>query len=313
MAISKIQYDDKVAINIDSTIPDINKCNASDLNEIKSVVNNNADEIPSNDNLVNVGTSVDTDYRVNVLYSKNLFDGQLELGNYGANGEKIVSTTTYGNKNIVPVKPNTTYTLSINGISQKYVLYYYDNSRTFISSTTSLTTGTFTTPNNCYYINFRCFANDFTSDFANLKVQLEEGSEATTYEPYITPSINVDGEEIYSKETKYDVINVNTAFSSSSQTISIPSIDKYEYLVCHIRNSYNRLFSIIIDKFVLKELASANYNVISLPTKVVSNNNLESLATGRISYASGGTINYIYDISNGTFPLTFDRIVCYYK
>ena len=47
MAISKIQYDNKVAINIDSTIPDINKCNASDLNEIKSVVNNNADEIPT--------------------------------------------------------------------------------------------------------------------------------------------------------------------------------------------------------------------------------------------------------------------------
>lgn len=47
MAISKIQYDTKVAINIDSTIPDINKCNASDLNEIKSVVNNNADEIPT--------------------------------------------------------------------------------------------------------------------------------------------------------------------------------------------------------------------------------------------------------------------------
>lgn len=47
MAIQKITYDNKVAINVDSTIPDINKCNASDLNQIKSVVNNNADEVPT--------------------------------------------------------------------------------------------------------------------------------------------------------------------------------------------------------------------------------------------------------------------------
>lgn len=349
MAISKIQYNDKVAINIDSTIPDINKCNASDLNEIKSVVNNNADEIPSNDNLVNVGSSVDTDYkvnvlttknlyniatntnekilgndgseidstgycisdyiavqpnttytisrvyenlpnsednmrlglytqnktwiqrvfssnkpyvyttpsncyfirlsyqytitntnvqveygstattyepfiqntinvnnekytdtinvgteinnknRVNVLYSKNLFDGQLELGNYDGSGDKVSATNIYRNVNIIRVEPNTTYTFSINGVSQKYCLYYYNSSQTFISLDLSLTTGTFTTPANCYYINFRCFGSDFTSDYATLKVQLEKGSTATTYEPYIIPSIVVDNEEIYNK------------------------------------------------------------------------------------------------------------------
>ena len=36
---SKITYTDKVAINQNSDIPDINKVNASDMNEIKSVVN----------------------------------------------------------------------------------------------------------------------------------------------------------------------------------------------------------------------------------------------------------------------------------
>lgn len=45
MAMSKITYTDKVAINVDSTIPDINKCKADDLNEIKNVVNNNVDEM----------------------------------------------------------------------------------------------------------------------------------------------------------------------------------------------------------------------------------------------------------------------------
>lgn len=36
---AKINYEDKVAINIDPTIPDINKCKAVDLNQIKKVVN----------------------------------------------------------------------------------------------------------------------------------------------------------------------------------------------------------------------------------------------------------------------------------
>lgn len=40
---AKITYTDKVALNINQDVADINKCNASDLNEIKNVVNNNDD------------------------------------------------------------------------------------------------------------------------------------------------------------------------------------------------------------------------------------------------------------------------------
>ena len=40
---SKITYTDKVALNINDNIADVNKCNASDLNEIKEVVNENDD------------------------------------------------------------------------------------------------------------------------------------------------------------------------------------------------------------------------------------------------------------------------------
>ena len=42
---SKITYTDKVAMNINSDIPDINKVNATDMNEIKTVVNNNETKI----------------------------------------------------------------------------------------------------------------------------------------------------------------------------------------------------------------------------------------------------------------------------
>lgn len=39
---AKITYEDKAALNINPDIPDTNKCNASDMNEIKQVVNENA-------------------------------------------------------------------------------------------------------------------------------------------------------------------------------------------------------------------------------------------------------------------------------
>lgn len=42
---AKITYENKVALNVNSDIPDVNKCNAIDLNEIKDVVNTNDDNM----------------------------------------------------------------------------------------------------------------------------------------------------------------------------------------------------------------------------------------------------------------------------
>ena len=43
MAIQKIEYQNKVSIQDDPSVPEINKVTDSNMNEIKSVVNNNAD------------------------------------------------------------------------------------------------------------------------------------------------------------------------------------------------------------------------------------------------------------------------------
>lgn len=45
MAINKIQYQNKVAIEDDPSVAEINKVTDSNMNEIKAVVNNNADEM----------------------------------------------------------------------------------------------------------------------------------------------------------------------------------------------------------------------------------------------------------------------------
>ena len=228
----QITYDDKADLIVDTTIDDIFKVSASDMNEIKKVVNSHADDIDVannnitdlnnnkldinavlnqastdtdktysadylNDKLVSVGTTAPTDgRRVWFKKGKNLFDGQLELGMYDETGAKATNNANYRNVAPINVQPSTTYTFSINGTSQKYVIYLYKEDGTFIRVDT-LTSGTFTTPAEAYLLNFRCFNADFTSDYANLKIQLEKGSTATAYEPYVEQGIYVDEEEWY--------------------------------------------------------------------------------------------------------------------
>ena len=63
---AKITYENKVALNVNSDIADVNKCNATDLNEIKEVVNTNDDNMgllnnlttPNKNNLVGAINSV---------------------------------------------------------------------------------------------------------------------------------------------------------------------------------------------------------------------------------------------------------------
>lgn len=71
---SKITYENKVALNVNSDIADVNKVNATDLNEIKEVVNTNDDNagLLSNlnttdkSNLVNAINEVITNTKVSI-------------------------------------------------------------------------------------------------------------------------------------------------------------------------------------------------------------------------------------------------------
>lgn len=181
--------------------------NDTNLNQIQTNVENAINATKPHQ--INVG-EVDTDYRVNLLKTKNLFDAVLEQGTFSDVGVKSASSTNYRSATRVAVKPNTTYTFSINGVSQKYAVYYYNSEGTFINAE-GLTTGTFTTPANTKYINMRCFNADYVSNYATLKIQLEEGSTATEYTPFIPNQINVDNEK-YS-----DTINVGATEDSRSR------------------------------------------------------------------------------------------------
>lgn len=71
MPISKITYADKVTLNENTGIDDINKVKASDMNSIKEVVNTNADELTNLSTLVNSLTNLFFPVNKIVIFNDN--------------------------------------------------------------------------------------------------------------------------------------------------------------------------------------------------------------------------------------------------
>lgn len=111
MALNKITYDNKVALDPQPSIANVNKCTADDLNEIKSVVNSgidylnlfNIEEIPisltiSGSNIILYFT-FENMLTTGLLIIQGLFEGETVvqisiLANYGTRySTKLVSTT----------------------------------------------------------------------------------------------------------------------------------------------------------------------------------------------------------------------------
>lgn len=199
------------------------------------------------------------DNSINV-HGKNIFDGILELGSYSnSSGEKVNNIKIYRNANIIQVKPNTTYTFSINGTKQKYVLLTYGLTQNFKQQILN-DTGTFTTASDVYYINFRSYQSDFTSDYANLEVQLEESQtypinignielcKISTYKDRIYPlngkwyleknigKVVLDGtEDWYINSNVFNIRNINNYMNTDRKTIS--TISNYYRAVANVNVS----------------------------------------------------------------------------
>ena len=138
--------------------------------------------------------------------SKNLFNGTLEFGSFnGDTGEKQTSTSVKRNVTPILVEPNTSYILSKNGNHLNARFYFYKKDMTYISNT--LPSGAFTTPSNCYYVNF--ISDGVVSDETN--VQLEKGSTATEYEKYFEPTISIRTSDGTFREIEINKNNYSTA------------------------------------------------------------------------------------------------------
>lgn len=131
---SKITYTDKVALNVNSDIADVNKCNATDLNEIKDVVNTNDDNMGllSYLNTTNKGSIVNS---INEVNNKFNYSTEEQVIGTWTNGKPIyrkVVTGTVPKSDYYPTVATGITNLD-KVISISVVLAYGDNRQYFSS------------------------------------------------------------------------------------------------------------------------------------------------------------------------------------
>ena len=274
------EYLDKETLINNPGIPDINKVKADDMNYIKY-------------NLPHIGTSVDSSYRTNILHSKNLFNkATVVVGYYkNANGTPIVDNTACYSE-LIQVDTTKQY------YSNKTIsIVYYNSSKQPVGTLTGTFTGAFT-PTYPYIV-----INVLQVDLDTF--QLEKGSSATSYEPYITPSIVVDNEEIYNKsdidnllafdervDDRFYTKFLNTSSSSAFGITIKGSIDRQTYLVMGVNNAMGSVLSIITS-------SSSTTNVKNLGTVNLS----VSRSGSNISVSGMGQYTYVSVIGYDDFTL----------
>lgn len=136
---------------------------------------------------------------------KNLFDGQIEQGGFNGNGVNISATNRVRSKNFTAVEPKTQYTIKVNDFSTSIgtmcsVAVSYYSSADFTAYRIGYENWAdvgdangfaFTTPEGCNFVRF-LLAIGATAGAANAltpsdvsDIQLEAGSTATAFEPYV--------------------------------------------------------------------------------------------------------------------------------
>ena len=109
-----------------------------------------------------------------------------ENGGIDANGQNVTDANNWRSKSLIPIKSGQAYTLHAIGMAPTR-LYFYDANGDFISPRTVSQTNTVTatSPSNAKYVKWTIYKMGITiADVQSAKVQLEEGSTATAYEPY---------------------------------------------------------------------------------------------------------------------------------
>ena len=161
---------------------------------------------------------------------KNLFDGKMEIGSIDNRGEVYVNVNHKRCVNFIPVKGNTTYTISKEKASDGYLLVHqYDENKNFIKYDAMgvYQKGIFTTDSNTRFVKFRYEKVDDNN------FQIEEGSVSTTYEPFKSNILTAnDDVELRGIGEVKDELNLMTGeLSSNFHKITINGASKEVYVI----------------------------------------------------------------------------------
>ena len=151
--------------------------------------------------------------------SDNLFSSEMELGIITGAGVLQDSANAIRTKDFIAIQPNTVYTIQ-NSNSYRMNAYYYDSSKNYLSTQT-VTSGTFTTPENAYFFKIRTSGdlveNDLTTTF-----MLNKGTEALPYQPYgyVPVEVKVEGKNLV-RLKDMEKTTSGVTFVSKNQTITL--------------------------------------------------------------------------------------------
>ena len=142
--------------------------------------------------------------------TKNLFDKNDIFKGLRVDVNGLVDATNAQTSNYIEVTPNTQYYITnVIGLWIWYTGGYFDKDKKFISQLnidgTFPTSGTITTPSNCYYIVLNILAHNYLVDVN--KVMMSLGSAPIDYEPFET--IEVVDYEIVDDDMTYPQISMN--------------------------------------------------------------------------------------------------------
>lgn len=125
-------------------------------------------------------------YKVEVkAVGKNLFDGKWEYGSINQDtGNNDTTKAQIRTTNYILVKPNTTYIASSSKLTHNNVVVWccWDKDYNYLQG--SSTSKIYTTPSNAKYIKVRTFIVDEQNISLSCPLQIEQGNQATEYEPY---------------------------------------------------------------------------------------------------------------------------------
>ena len=187
---------------------------------------------PSDDLIVSSAEPTGANRRkVWIQKGNNLFNSEIIVSALSSTGEVTSSTTRLSTDRYIEVKSSTNYTLSVSEYNEakgspKVNIVYYDDSKNFISTSSWWNNYyTFTTQNTCKYIKITFYLSNSTTQTLTTsdvsKVQLEQGSTATSYEAYIEPEIYVRNDNnVYEKLVKQEKILHTAVFEREFNNVS---------------------------------------------------------------------------------------------
>ena len=124
---------------------------------------------------------------------KNLFDGAVSNGYLADSTGESVSQLGLHSTNYMKCSPNSIYTISgtLNNLAPRF--YFYDSDKKYLGKDIGINDyKTYTAPSNACYMKFRLYTQEQCDITLFNAIQVEEGSVATSYEPFKSNILTVN-------------------------------------------------------------------------------------------------------------------------